>query len=438
MAASDIDQKILCRVAKEAALADPSLASAFYQVLGLSVILSRKLYKARKPRVKDVKPVRLYHQIIWLAREGLAITESLILPFCQGRLSPSPRCRVMAAKLRASFYHIFCLFHNQPAINNYTPTKTVPHNKSSSPAVSTRDARHRQAILRDTIPSMTSDASYITNPYAVSGPAQTTPPPYPLPPIPPLQSSSPYSPLHSPGLHIISPIRRSPPSAADFIMPPLNFVPATTTFFSQANTLARHFLSGSDPLRLSIAFESCAFTLECAKDLTLARDRARTTIRAVYNAPEGMEDADFQDAATLVQAVATIANRTDLTDSPVRSSSKLSSISQHISPEKTAAHSSEHKMPNSRLSSSRPRKPRSHKFQPQSSSDDKTRRIDGVAPALLGGAHMHSHAEDRSHNSSVDPRSDKERKRRRVELAEQDLERRSSTRSQSASAAEAD
>ncbi|KAF2223190.1 14-3-3 domain-containing protein, partial [Elsinoe ampelina] len=314
MATSDIDQKILCQIAKDAGRTNPLLSSAFYQILGLSVILSRKLYRARKLRRLDTtKSVALYHQIIWLSREGLAITEVMILPYCQNG-SQSPRCRVMAAKLRASFYHVFCLFHNHPPISQLTPPKTSPNGKTNTTTDRpSTDTRARQAVLRETIPSMTSDASYVTNPYAFSGPAQTSPPPYPPPPIPTIQSPIPGTPLRPPGIGVSSPVQRSPPSSADFLMPPLNFVPAATAYFSQATVLARRLLPGSDPLRLSVAFESCAFSWECGKDFALAKEKAKATIRDVYSAPEGMEDADFEDAATLVQAIAAIAKRNDST-----------------------------------------------------------------------------------------------------------------------------
>ncbi|KAG8626014.1 hypothetical protein KVT40_006415 [Elsinoe batatas] len=201
----------------------------------------------------------------------------------------------MAAKLRASFYHVFCLFHNHPPISQLTPPKTSPNGKTDTTTNRpSTDTRARQAVLRETIPSMTSDASYVTNPYAFTGPAQTSPPPYPPPPVPTIQSLVPGTPLRPPGLGMTSPVQRSPPSSADFLMPPLNFVPAASAYFSQATVLARRLLPGSDPLRLSVAFESCAFSWECGKDFALAKEKAKATIRDVYSAPEGMEDADLR------------------------------------------------------------------------------------------------------------------------------------------------
>ncbi|KAF2156007.1 hypothetical protein K461DRAFT_275078 [Myriangium duriaei CBS 260.36] len=468
MAASDIDQKILGRIAKDAGMSDPSLSAALYQVLGLSVILSQKLYRAGRVRrldiTRDTKSIRLYHQIIWLSREGLAITEVLIIPYCQSPSQP-PKCRVMAAKLRASFYHVFCLFHNQPPISLSTPPKLSPNDNNTSSAASARDVRPRTAVLRETIPSMASEASYITNPFALSGPAQTSPPPYPPPPVPALHSPSPRTPLHPPGLQGLSPIRRSPPSTADFIMPPLDFVPATAAYFTQANTLARQLLSGSDPLRLSIAYESCAFTLECAKDMTLARDRAKSIIRAVYADPEPMEDSDFQDAAALVQAIAIIAKRIEMSDLSIQSSGKAHSPS-HVGTKRSPAQATSRQQPAIRVSPVRPRKQRSRKMQreslnvaakPQATPNaEPTRSIaTATAPSVTPSGTVAENtalnqpeffastgksaqqSNGGSQGSSTGNLSEKERKRWRVEMAEQDLERRRNSASQASSAGRA-
>ncbi|KAF4556888.1 Hypothetical protein D9617_1g087700 [Elsinoe fawcettii] len=208
---------------------------------------------------------------------------------------------------------------------------------------------------------MTSDASYVTNPYAFSGPAQTSPPPYPPPPVPSAQSPLPGTPLQPPGLSVSTPVQRSPPSSADFLMPPLNFVPAATAYFSQATVLARRLLPGSDPLRLSVAFESCAFSWECGKDFALAKQKAKETIREVYSAPEGMEDAEFEDAATLVQAIAAIAKRSDSTQASSRSPTPLVKITPRSSPSSSPTQRAVSKPAS--LRSPKPRRPRSRQSQ---------------------------------------------------------------------------
>lgn len=74
MAISQIEEKILGKLARQTEASNPLLAANLYQILGLSILLSQKLYRAKKLRkldtTRDTKSLQLYHQIIWLAREG--------------------------------------------------------------------------------------------------------------------------------------------------------------------------------------------------------------------------------------------------------------------------------------------------------------------------------------------------------------------------------
>ncbi|KAI4269273.1 MAG: hypothetical protein LQ337_007382, partial [Flavoplaca oasis] len=116
MASSEVDQKYLGTFANECNNSNPYLSSFLYKVLGLSVLLSKKLLRARRLRkldtTRDTKSLQLYHHIIWLAREGLVMIEQYIIPMST---SHDPVLNILALKLRASFYHIFVLFHNQPS-----------------------------------------------------------------------------------------------------------------------------------------------------------------------------------------------------------------------------------------------------------------------------------------------------------------------------------
>jgi hypothetical protein len=329
MAVSQIEEKILGRLARLTEPSNPLLSASLYQVLGLSVLLSKKLFRARKLRkldiTRDTKSLQLYHHIIWLAREGLSIVEVYILPCCQNGES-GPECRVMAAKLRASFYHIFCLFHNHPPIN---ASKSPPQSSESSPASDQtgkgnkgsskrssgkslghgRDgAGHRRrkssksgAGLRDPIPSMTSDASYVTNPFA--SPA-SPPPSGPPPPIP---HEARKTPTHPPGLALVK--IPSPQAAASFLLPPLNFVPMARDNFESAQQLAAELLPAAHSLRLSVSLEHAAFLWDCDKEHDSARRLARRTIKDVYASAEGLDDDEFADAAALVQALGGIVKR---------------------------------------------------------------------------------------------------------------------------------
>lgn len=79
MASSAVDQKFLGQFAKNIATDNPLLSSMLYKILGLSVILSRQLIKARRERrldpTRETKSLELYFHIIWLSREGLVLLE---------------------------------------------------------------------------------------------------------------------------------------------------------------------------------------------------------------------------------------------------------------------------------------------------------------------------------------------------------------------------
>lgn len=334
MAVSQIEEKILGRLAQETAATNQVLSAALYQVLGLSILLSPKLVKARRLRKldtsRDTKSLQLYHHIIWLAREGLSITEVYILPYCQNGEN-GPQCRVMAVKLRASLYHVFCLFHNHPPISCIS-TRSGETRSSPSSGRSRRSPKNckdggggrrktSRSALRDPIPSMTSDASYITNPYA--GPAATPPPPGPPPPIP---TEARRTPTRPPGL---APINVSASqAAASFLLPPLNFVPMAREHFETAQHLANTLLPPSNALRLSVSLDHAVFLWECEKDHERARRLARRTIKEVYASTEGLDDEEFANASTLVQALGGIVRRSSADSQRRPSTEQLSSPQQ--------------------------------------------------------------------------------------------------------------
>ncbi|KAI5369904.1 Putative 14-3-3 protein [Septoria linicola] len=319
MAVSQIEEKILGRLAKLTEPSNPLLSASLYQVLGLSILLSRKLYRARRLRrldlTRNTKSLQLYHHIIWLAREGLSITEVYILPYCEDGEN-GPECRIMAAKLRASFYHVFCLFHNHPPIgqlNGRSGSSASPPSKSNTPSIvvdspskSTLKEGSRQRVgkppLRDPIPSIQSDASFVTNPYA-SGTARTPPPGLAiLPPENPRRTPS-----RPPGL---APVYVSAAqSAASFLLPPLNFVPMAQEHFEVAQQLCNNLLPVTHALRLSVSLEHAAFLWDCASEHDGSRRLAQRTIKDVYSSSDGLDDDEFADASVLVQALGGMVKR---------------------------------------------------------------------------------------------------------------------------------
>jgi hypothetical protein len=302
MASLDFDQKFLGRIAKQTAASNPLLSSSLYQILGLSVLLSRRLIRARKLRKldtsRDTPSLGLYQHILWLSREGLSVLELCVLPYAQDN-QHGPECRVLSVKLRASFYHIFCLFHNQPPVTATNMTTQDPRMLGAPPLPPlerTGNGQQRaadgsnlspsskragkQPMLREPIDSIVSETSFVTNPYAAGGPVGT---PSPAPPNAP------------PGLHPV-PL----PQPSSFILPPLNFVPLAGGYFTTATAYATSFLPGSHPLRLSVALEHSAFLWDCLHDQEGSRRIARRAIKDVYRAQEAMDDSEFEDAAELV------------------------------------------------------------------------------------------------------------------------------------------
>lgn len=260
MASSDVDQKYLGQFARNVSLDNPFLSSMLYKVLGLSVVLSKKLVRARRLRkldtTRDTKSLQLYHHIIWLSREGLVIIEQYILPM----VVDYGESKVLAYKLRASFYHIFVLFHNQPSINQ----TAIPSFAASS--------SKGKAVDRGSIRSSPDFPLPLEG-----GPVRN---PGPLPP----------------GLTPVS----IPKPSASFLLPAIDYIPTASSCFTEAAELADDLLSGSHPMRLSVKLEYAAYLYDCLHDGEGSRKLAQQSIRDVYNAQEGMEDDMFEDAAELV------------------------------------------------------------------------------------------------------------------------------------------
>ncbi|KAI4176549.1 MAG: hypothetical protein LQ346_007860 [Caloplaca aetnensis] len=264
MASSEVDQKFLGQFAKRTSNTNPYLSSFLYKVLGLSVLLSKKLVRARRLRkldtTRDTKSLQLYHHIIWLAREGLIMVEQYIIPMVSEKLV---ELKVLSYHLRASFYHVFVLFHNQPSVHQ----TAIP---SFTPSASKGQAADRSSI------------AFSPSPFE-GGPVQ------PLPP----------------GLAPIS----VPKSSAAFLLPAADYIPTATDCFTQASALADALLGGSHPVRLSVKTEYAAYTYDCLHDGDGSRRLAQQAIKDVYNAQEGMDDDQFEDAAEMVQTLGKMMKR---------------------------------------------------------------------------------------------------------------------------------
>ncbi|KAH8598193.1 14-3-3 domain-containing protein [Bisporella sp. PMI_857] len=264
MASFDVDLKFLGRYASN--MDDvPFLASQLYQILGNLTMLSPYVLKARKLRRLDTtrhtKSVDLYCRIIWYAKIGLSILDQHIIPV----MAKYTELKVLTYKLRASYYHLYVLYHNKPVVSlkpgvevHTPPGLKSPHNK----------------------------------PEKGKG----------------VDRGSPSDPFRPGSVQPTHPLEGGPVGgeqvpvefAPDFLIPAEDYRPAAFAAFQEACAIADKNLWGSHPLRLSAKVEMCAFLYDCLHEQDSSRLLAKKTIADVYNAQEGMDDDMFEDAAELV------------------------------------------------------------------------------------------------------------------------------------------
>ncbi|KAE8351002.1 14-3-3 domain-containing protein [Aspergillus coremiiformis] len=296
MASSEVDQKALGNFAAFTSLNNPLLSAMLYKILGLSAMLSKKLLRARRLRrldpTRETKSLQLYHHIIWLSREGLLILEGFVLPMVEGYVE----LKILAYKLRASFYHIFVLFHNQPAV--HCPGIT------SLPSNGIKESPSKEPGSRF---SFKSAAELISVPEHSASSSESVPRQIAMVP---------------PGLAPVLPVQ----SVSSFLLPALDYTPTATACFNHAALLAERFLPGSHPLRLSIKLEYAAYLYDCLHDSNACRRLAKQAIADVYKAQEGMDDESFADAAEIVGILGKMVKRGGKTSSAGDSSTASATL----------------------------------------------------------------------------------------------------------------
>lgn len=277
MASSEVDQKFLGRLAKAVEQDNPLLSAMLFKILGLSLNLAEQLVAAKKARRPDptTSPFflkRVLH-IIWLSREGLVMLQQYVIPMVGNYVE----LKVLAYKLRASFHHIFVLFHNQPPVSNmgsWTPEA--------------REAALASAAKAESCKGDASDGDIISRPSSVQ-------PTHSL-------EGGPVGP--PPGFE--AHVALLPPS---FLLPEQDYLPTAHEHFKEAIKLADELLWGSHSLRLSVKTEYSAFLYECVRDADASRKLAKDTIAEVYDATEGMDDDMFNDACELVTVLGKMMKR---------------------------------------------------------------------------------------------------------------------------------
>lgn len=278
MASSEVDQKFLGKLAREVEPENPLLASMLFKILGLSINLSEHLVKARKQRQweseKADDSLHLHFHILWLAREGLVMLEQYVLPM----VGNSGVLKVLAYKLRASFYHIFVLFHNQPPVTTrFWSTPELVSSTGGPGFAATPRIDKGKGIATD------DDHSSPQMPYRPRGTYE--------------------------GGAVAPPPGFGPEPPGTFLLPAVDYLPTAHRFFREAAALADNTLWGSHSLRLSVKTEYSAFLYECVHDEDASRKLARKTINEVYEATEGIDNDMFQDACELVTVLGRMMKR---------------------------------------------------------------------------------------------------------------------------------
>jgi len=191
--------------------------------------------------------------------------------------------KVLSYKLRASFYHIFVLFHNDPPVNNKISRSRAdsfslfpdPLSSKGSKSPTPRELTGRSPTGRQRSPAISLGGAV--------GNAARTPPGLPIP-----------------SYFAQSTGKLNGNGTATFLLPLTDYTPKATATFEAANTLAERLLPGSHPIRLSVKVELVAYLYDGLHEAEQSRKMARVGIRHVYEAQEGMDDESFEDAAEMV------------------------------------------------------------------------------------------------------------------------------------------
>ncbi|TGJ79574.1 hypothetical protein E0Z10_g9198 [Xylaria hypoxylon] len=275
MASFEVDRKFLGKLAKQVEPNNALLASMLFKILGLSINLAEQTAKVRKQRKLDTprttQLLELYFHIVWLSREGLIMLEQYVLPM----VGDHDELKVLAVKLRASFYHVFVLFHNNPSVSTIgisTPIPGIPQ-----------------------IPRLEKGKGVDRNDAVSETGRSSVQPTHPM-------EGGPVGPPPGFGPKLPEPV-------GAFLLPSVDYRPTAHEYFKQAATLADSLLWGSHSLRLSVKTEYAAFLYECLHDQEGSRILAKNTISEVYDASEGMDDDMFHDACDLVTVLGKMMKR---------------------------------------------------------------------------------------------------------------------------------
>ncbi|KAI4763319.1 hypothetical protein E4T52_08041 [Aureobasidium sp. EXF-3400] len=327
MAITLVDRKVLAHLINYYVSDNKTVVETLRTVLGISVMLEQKLVKARRLRLFDIsretRSLDLYQELLFLAKEGLALTEVHIAPYCGD--SADGVYQVMALKLRASFHHIFCLYHNTPPIRLLRlKDKQEPTFVGTYYMASRKDQNFK--LSASPLPSV---KSFVTNPYAVNGNAPAVMPHVPENVAPQITLQPLTAPARPPGLEMTNSIYYDPPvSASTFLMPPLDYTPETKRLFEQAARSAEKHLHPAHPLVLSLALERATFLIDCLSDYEKSLKVVKKAAKAAWT-NKNTRHATWNDAMNMMREMSEILIRAEQVLHPEK---HLVSASQVTSP----------------------------------------------------------------------------------------------------------
>jgi hypothetical protein len=327
MAITLVDRKVLAHLINYYVSDNKTVVETLRTVLGISVMLEQKLVKARRLRLFDItretRSLDLYQELLFLAKEGLALTEVHIAPYCGD--SADGVYQVMALKLRASFHHVFCLYHNTPPIRLLRlKDKQEPTFVGTYYMASRKDQTFK--LSASPLPSV---KSFVTNPYAANGHAPAVMPHVPDNVAPQITLQPLTAPARPPGLEMTNSIYYDPPvSASTFLMPPLDYTPETKKLFEQAARSAEKHLHPAHPLVLSLALERATFLIDCLSDYEKSLKVVKKAAKAAWT-NRNTKHATWNDAMNMMSEMSEILIRAEQVLHPEK---HLVSASQVTSP----------------------------------------------------------------------------------------------------------
>lgn len=322
MALTEIDRKVLAHSINYYVSENKVVVENLRRVLGISVMLEEKISDIQALRLFNIplgaRPLDAYRELLFLAKEGLALTEVFIAPYCGE--SADGVYQVMALKLRASFHHIFCQYHNTPPVRLLRQKKAEGLSAFSAYYLASRQDQNFD-LAASPVPSV---QSFVTNPYAANVQA---------PPVlahVPAGDQPRTAPTYPPGLSANNLMEYEPPvGASTFLMPALDYTPETKRLFELAAKSAEQNLHPAHPLVLSIALEQATFLINCLADYEKAFKVIKRAVRAAYLVRKEVTEANWHDDVKIMHDMTDVVSRCEQALRPEKS---LLPVQQILSP----------------------------------------------------------------------------------------------------------